>query len=280
MKKPWKFFLLTFVWSWLLWGICIIFDFGITEGIGMLFYVLGAIAPSSVGILLAKWGENKEYWKNFLNRISNLNLIKRKGYLVIFGLPPIIFTLAIISNYLVNGSLISFSSLTSYIANPLSLISFAIATLIGGPLLEEMGWRGYGLDHLTKNHKLISSALIVSIFWMVWHWPLFSIEGTLQSTEISKSLISILIYNIEIFSYGIIIVWMYSDNSRSILSAILFHFSINFYAGLIQLPVTVKNLGTPFLFTIAIVILLYWKKQEKSIKTVNKKSNIKKKRSS
>ncbi len=262
IDKPWKFFFLTLTWSWTLWTICIVLGFNINSFPGMIFYILGALAPSTIGILLARLNEDKEYWNDFKNRITNFELIQGKWYLIIFGLIPVTILIAVLINYLTNGTIPPFTVLKNYLTNPLSLVGFATATLIGGPLLEELGWRGYALDHLIEKDSLIKSGLIVTLFWMVWHWPLFMVEGTLQSTLIGESFVPILSYNIEIFSYGIIIVWIYSNNGKSILSAILFHFSLNFFAGITNLPTTIRYFETTIQLIIAIIILIYWKNRD------------------
>lgn len=260
MEKHWKFFFLTLLWSWILWTVLIILNLGLDSVIGVLCYIFGALAPSSVGILLARLEEDKKYWKSFINRITDFRRIKGNWYLIVFGLIPATIAAAVLVNYLMMRRLPTFTVLENYLTNPLSLIGFAVATFVGGPLFEELGWRGYALDHLTEKYTLIWAGLTVTFFWMVWHWPLFMVEGTLQSTLISESFVPFLSYNIEIFSYGILIVWIYTNNGKSILSAIFFHFSINFFAGITSLPTTVRRFETVIQLVIAVVILVYWKR--------------------
>lgn len=260
--RPWKFFFLTFSWSWIIWTLCIVLGFSLDSSAGTVFYILGALAPSLIGILLARFDEEKGYWEDFKNRITDFGLIERRWYLVIFGLIPITILAAFLMNYLANNPLPNLTILSNYLMNPLSLLGFGIATLIGGPLIEEMGWRGYALDHLIENGNLIRAALIVTLFWTVWHWPLFLIEGTLQSALIGESFASVLIYNVEIFSYGILIVWIYNNTDRSILSAILFHFSINFFAGITNFSTEFRIFETIVQLTMAIAVLVYWKSKE------------------
>lgn len=263
INKPWNFFLFTFAWSWTLWTICVVFGFSIGSVTGMLFYILGALAPSSVGIVLARFEEDKEYWNDFVNRITDFKRIQGRWYIVLFGLIPATVIVAILINYLIVGDLPSFTVLENYLTNPLSLIAFSVATLIGGPIFEELGWRGYGLDHLTKRYSLIRAGLIATFFWIIWHWPLFMIKGTLQSTLVSESLFPFLSYNIEIFSYGVLIVWIYANNSKSILSAVLFHFSINFFAGITNFPARIRYFETFIQLIVVIIILFHWNANNK-----------------
>ena len=64
------------------------------------------------------------------------------------------------------------------------LISVAVynySTLLGGPLGEEPGWRGYALPRLEARVGPIRASLLVGILWVGWHAPLFLIPGWTSS---------------------------------------------------------------------------------------------------
>ena len=44
--------------------------------------------------------------------------------------------------------------------------------LLGGPLGEEAGWRGFALTRLQQRMNPIVAAIIVGVFWAGWHFPL------------------------------------------------------------------------------------------------------------
>ena len=44
--------------------------------------------------------------------------------------------------------------------------------LVGGPLGEEPGWRGFALPRLQRLLNPVSSALVLGFFWANWHLPL------------------------------------------------------------------------------------------------------------
>ena len=51
------------------------------------------------------------------------------------------------------------------------------STLLGGPLTEEPGWRGFALPRLqTVFHPIIASVLLGGI-WAAWHVPFFWFPG-------------------------------------------------------------------------------------------------------
>lgn len=46
----------------------------------------------------------------------------------------------------------------------LMLFTF-LATLVKGPLGEELGWRGYALNELQKKYSPLKSFLIIGLLW-------------------------------------------------------------------------------------------------------------------
>jgi hypothetical protein len=51
------------------------------------------------------------------------------------------------------------------------------STLLGGPLFEEPGWRGYALPRLESRFSPLLSSLIVGTLWAIWHLPFFLYPG-------------------------------------------------------------------------------------------------------
>jgi membrane protease YdiL (CAAX protease family) len=64
----------------------------------------------------------------------------------------------------------------------LSTSVYNYSTLLGGPLLEEPGWRGYALPRLQALHGPVRSSLLLGLLWTGWHLPLFLYPGWTSST--------------------------------------------------------------------------------------------------
>jgi membrane protease YdiL (CAAX protease family) len=71
-------------------------------------------------------------------------------------------------------------SLVAFLMEPLGVVSWLelgllifLSALVGGPLGEEIGWRGFALPRLTKLYDETVSSLILGGVWALWHVPLY-----------------------------------------------------------------------------------------------------------
>jgi membrane protease YdiL (CAAX protease family) len=62
-----------------------------------------------------------------------------------------------------------------------SLAVYNYSTLLGGPLGEEPGWRGYALPRLEQALGPVRASLVLGLLWTGWHLPLFWYPGWISS---------------------------------------------------------------------------------------------------
>ncbi len=55
------------------------------------------------------------------------------------------------------------------------------STLIGGPLGEEPGWRGYALPRLEAARGPVQGSMVLAMLWVGWHTPMFFYPGWLSA---------------------------------------------------------------------------------------------------
>lgn len=58
-----------------------------------------------------------------------------------------------------------------------SMSVYNYSTLIGGPLGEEPGWRGYALPRLEAAFGPIRGSIVLAMLWIGWHVPMFFYPG-------------------------------------------------------------------------------------------------------
>jgi membrane protease YdiL (CAAX protease family) len=90
--------------------------------------------------------------------------------------------------------------------------------LLGGPLFEEPGWRGFLQPRLEEILQPWVAAICVGIMWAAWHIPLFFVTWS------SASPVSFLLIEIGV---SILIAFAVSSAGKAILVAILMHAAFN-----------------------------------------------------
>jgi membrane protease YdiL (CAAX protease family) len=63
-----------------------------------------------------------------------------------------------------------------------SLGVYSSSTLLGGPLGEEPGWRGYALPRMEARFGPVLATMILAVLWAAWHAPLFLYPGWTSAT--------------------------------------------------------------------------------------------------
>lgn len=241
-------------------SIPIIFGWSLDQMMTKIFFALAGIAPTSVGLILALRDPNFSYKKDFIHRIFCFKRFNGSWYFFIFLFVPLTGLLAVLLHYFISGELVVFTSLKYFIINPGALLLFILFTLFFGPLAEEIGWRGYAIDQLDERYHWLINCFIIGFFWALWHVPMYFIEGTYQFQLLESSGMTLALYNIEKFSTSIIMYWIYRNTKFSILAAVLYHFSQNFFGELLDLPVIVSHYQTFLQIIFAIILLiLYFK---------------------
>lgn len=126
---------------------------------------------------------------------------------------------------------------------------FLAGLVVGGPLGEEVGWRGYALPRMQRTGRALPSALVLGAVWSLWHLPLFYVLGTVQS------FLPPLPFAVAFVSLSVVFSWAY-NGSQSLLICVLLHGSVNFSAGV--LGVVPTRAGQPVLafevFTVLVVL--------------------------
>jgi membrane protease YdiL (CAAX protease family) len=108
---------------------------------------------------------------------------------------------------------------------PLLLITTA---LLGGPLFEEVGWRGFLLPEEQRRHTPLAATVLVAIVWATWHLPLLITEPTGQRPPLP--------FVLWLMAQAVALTWIYNISASSVLLPILFHAAVNVSARLLLEP--------------------------------------------
>jgi len=265
-KNPHKlllFILITFSFSWLFWIPKALIAQGvlspsmITDVLA--FLNLGAFGPM-VGAFYATYVYEGKYGVlTLLKRALNFNF-KKKWLIPILLLMPAITGGALLIAYLIGGTLPDLPLLS---APHLIVYWFVYLFLLGGPLQEEFGWRGYALDKLQSKYTALTSSLLLGFIWAMWHMPLNFTSGI--GDQYSLVISTIIGSVISLMLLSILFTWIYNNTGKSILAVMLFHASMNLSTFKL-FPVFESEQALPFytllILVAVVVVVLVWGRKE------------------
>jgi membrane protease YdiL (CAAX protease family) len=145
-----------------------------------------------------------------------------RWYLFAFIGVPLVMTLGTI---LVPGGLASLQLLgPGYVLT--YLVTFVFVAVLGGPLFEEIGWRGFALPRMQPLHGPLVGSIILGLLWALWHLPEFMVP-TWAASSGGSSPLAIVKFVLFAIAATIILTWVFNNTKGSVLMAILVHGSID-----------------------------------------------------
>ncbi|MBI5825815.1 MAG: CPBP family intramembrane metalloprotease [Chloroflexi bacterium] len=222
------FFCLAYAITWILWGVMIALSLDIKNPLGSILNALAIFGPTLAGIILSVVLNGKQGLSDLIGRVS----MGRAG-LSWIGIALLIPFLIIIASLLIGsgmGSPIPTKLNISIWLLPLLLEGIRIF-FVGGPLGEEIGWRGFALPRLLQSNKdTMKASLILGLIWGIWHAPIYAIAGTGQNDILQTGgsfFVLFPAFVIWVMGLAVIFTWLYKSTNGNLLIAILFHTAVN-----------------------------------------------------
>jgi membrane protease YdiL (CAAX protease family) len=147
-----------------------------------------------------------------------------------------LFILLVIPASEVLGALVLPGVAASYQPLTLSMvlaypIAFVSTFVLGGPLGEEPGWRGFALPRLQAGQGPLAGSVILGVLWALWHLPLFW-SGVWTPPTIPN----IAMFIVMITALTVVMTWVFNNANGSLLITMLMHASFNTFANKIVAP--------------------------------------------
>jgi len=232
--SPWPFFVLTFGWTWLFLIPAALTGMNADALPVLVLRLLAGVGPMVSALLLIYRASDRRARADYWQRLLSPGRIPARWWAVLLLTPPLLTGLSALVDLVLGGTGLRLEAAASFVDRPLAVLPFMAFTLLFGPIPEEMGWRGYALDGLQARWNALSSSLILGVLWAAWHLPLFFIEGTFQA-ELGLGTLSFWIFMLSMIPQTLTMTWIYNNTHRSTLSAVLFHFMLNFTGELFEL---------------------------------------------
>jgi uncharacterized protein len=185
-----------------------------------------------------------------------------RWYLFVLIGPPM---LAVLGTIVVPGALASFQPPDPLLPDPVSVLAyvgiFVLVLVVGAPLAEETGWRGFALPHLQRLHGPLIGSLILGPLWTFWHLPLNLNPSWSHGAESSGAIpviLDVLVGLVATVAYTIVFTWVFNNTYGSLLIAILLHTSLDVFIDSLDELFPARVVGLPMVWvglTVAFVVL-------------------------
>ena len=110
---------------------------------------------------------------------------------------------------------------TGFELSDLSLLSLVVALLIIG---EEVGWRGFLLPFLLQRYTPLTSSLLVSLIWAVWHLPNFLLPNYPHYGLPFSA------FAVTTMAFSVLFTWFDLNTAGSLVVAVIFHAALNLFS--------------------------------------------------
>ena len=104
--------------------------------------------------------------------------------------------------------------------------TYPLVVVLGGPLFEEIGWRGLPLPRMERLQGPLVASLLLGVLWALWHLPEFLVPSWAASSG-GSGILGITMFTITAVTFTIVITWVFNNTRASVLLAILVHTSID-----------------------------------------------------
>lgn len=219
----WLFYVLAFGFTWLFWVPLALHEQAIVALPDGVYGFLDGPNPGAWGPLVAS------LLLTYLNgRWAGIQELVRRGTRVRFGVfwyavALLLFPLLIGGATWLAQALGEAVPASPAFAEPVSIpISFVSIFLLGGPLQEEFGWRGYATERLQKKWNALVASIVIGILWAAWHLPLFFIPR--QEAYYNRPVWGIFVTDVLV---TVLLTWVFNNTNKSIFAAMLLHTTFN-----------------------------------------------------
>jgi uncharacterized protein len=220
------FFVLTYAISWSIWSLMTVLSLVIHTPLGGMLNVTAIFGPTLAGLILTVIGQGRTGGYELLSRLWQPK--PRPVWIgVALLLPLSLIAIGVFLAFLLGEAMLSSPASIGWL---LLLGEFIRILFLGGPLGEEIGWRGYALPRLLRDLSPMRASVLLGLVWGVWHAPMYTIAGTGQNEMLhSGGSFPFLFVAFVVWTIGlsVLFTWLYKLAQGNLLIVILFHAAVN-----------------------------------------------------
>ncbi|MEP6969400.1 MAG: type II CAAX endopeptidase family protein [Betaproteobacteria bacterium] len=220
------FFVLAFAWSWTCWLLAPLFNANAPVA-ATVMSLAGGFGPSLAAVVMVAHGSGITGLRRWLTRCLQWRVGWR--WVVLAFLFPVVFMGLAAAGHVALGGSLPPSPAAGHVR--LAALNFLLVFLVGGPLGEEFGWRGFALPGLQARWGWRLASLLLGVVWAIWHLPLFYSAGTVQS-QLPMGL-----YALSAIASSVLFTWLFNRSRGSIVPMLVLHTAVNAWSLIIPVMV-------------------------------------------
>jgi len=251
VRFPYRFFVITFIWSWILWIPLVLCNIGIIpvsdkllSMMTMPVLMLGVFGPLAGALFTINKEKGKGSIRGYLRSFLDFNLGWRA-----YVYPVIIFGGSTFIAWF-SPELFGEERLSMFLPAVWTFVPYLLIMMLLGGGQEEFGWRGYALPILENKFGIWFANIILGVIWACWHIPLWFITGTSQIYMNFGGFILLMV------GYSFILSWNRKISGNKPFSGLYVHGLFNALIPLMPTLVMQKNMPQPRFWIWSILTLL------------------------
>jgi membrane protease YdiL (CAAX protease family) len=241
-----SFFALAFAGSWACWALASASQ-AHWPGLATLLMLAGGFGPSVAAVIVVVCTRQVEGLRTWLSHCLQWRL--GWGPYAIALLLPLALMSVGAGLHLALGGALGASPASGHLW--MTAVNLPLVLLLGGPVGEEFGWRGYALPALQTRLGWRTASLVLGVVWGVWHLPLFAIAGTAQSH------VPLAWFLPSVVAMSVVIAWLVNRTGGSVMAALVFHTAVNFWPSVVPvLPTETSHRAYAWVVALLVVLAL------------------------
>jgi membrane protease YdiL (CAAX protease family) len=206
--------------------------------------------PTVAALIMTGTIEGRAGVRTLLGRLVLWRVGIRWYLFALLGVPLIM----VVGTMIYSGELPKLGALGGLSFLPSYLLSFLLVVVLGGPLFEEIGWRGFALPRMEGLHGPLVASLILGVLWALWHLPEFLVPSWAASSG-GGGISGIILFTLTALTFTFVITWVFNNTRASILIAILVHASIDTFSETLGAIFPAKAVASAFPMMIGFGVL-------------------------
>lgn len=246
------FFILANAISWAIWLPMLLAAQGLLDRpVSQYLHPLGGIGPMLAALIVTALTTGRAGLRDLVTRLTRWRVGIGWWFAAVLG-PVGLFGLAAIISRLAGEP---WPDLGQFGTNPefpllATPLYWLLVSLLGYGIGEQVGWRGFALPRMQARHSALAATLVLSLFWALWHLPLFGILDTYRSMGPA----GILGWFLSIVTGAIVLTWLFNSTGGSLLLVAVFHGMVDIVFNTPASPLVASSIGA--LFTVVALLVL------------------------